>query len=86
MKIIWKQLPKYQLKIKYNIEEKQTDVKYDIDDFLPCASLDLENDEGIKLESKFSSCPVLFPKIPLNLKKIKPAIMAKSIISMYSKL
>ena len=39
-----------------------------------------------KLASKFSSWPVLLPSMPLSLKKIKPAIMAKSIISMYSKL
>ena len=39
-----------------------------------------------KLEFISSSKPVFFPKIPLNLKKINPAIIARSIISMYSKL
>ena len=34
----------------------------------------------------FPSNPVLLPRIPLNLKKINPAIIAKRIISMYSKL
>ena len=32
------------------------------------------------------SKPVLFPKIPLSLKNIKPAIIANKIISIYSKL
>ena len=39
-----------------------------------------------KLELIFSSKPVFFPKIPLNLRKINPAIIASSIISIYSKL
>ena len=41
---------------------------------------------SIKYELISSSNPVFFPKIPLNLKKINPAIIARSIISMYSKL
>ena len=35
----------YQLKIRYNIEEKDINIKYDIDHFIPCASFDLENEE-----------------------------------------
>ena len=39
-----------------------------------------------KFDDIFLSKVDFFPKIPLNLKKINPAIIAKSIISMYSKL
>ena len=39
-----------------------------------------------QLDISITSKPVLFPRIPLSLKKIKPAIIANKIISIYSKL
>ena len=39
-----------------------------------------------KLADILSSKPDFFPRMPLNRKKINPAIIAKSIISIYSKL
>ena len=45
-----------------------------------------EENLGATFGHNFSSKPVLLPSIPFNLRKIKPAIIAKSIISIYSKL